>query len=127
MSIANDAERREDYTYLPKSERRLVGDFPPVTINEKSERRLVGDFPPVTINEKSERRLVGDFPPVTINEKSERRLVGDFPPVTINEKSERPREKESQRKCLCCGLIFISEWIGNRLCGRCKRLSKFHR
>ena len=26
----------------------------------------------------------------------------------------------SQRKCLCCEKLFASEWVGNRICVRCK-------
>ena len=32
---------------------------------------------------------------------------------------------KATRKCLFCGVEFISEWFGNRICSRCKNLSDF--
>ena len=38
------------------------------------------------------------------------------PPTNVN---------KATRKCLFCGVEFISEWFGNRICSRCKNLSDF--
>jgi len=35
-------------------------------------------------------------------------------------KSYKNNENWTKRKCLCCGKIFDSWGIGNRLCKRCK-------
>jgi len=37
-------------------------------------------------------------------------VVDDYPPPST----------AAKRRCLACGRRFKSEWIGNRLCGRCK-------
>ena len=46
-------------------------------------------------------------------------------PIVINKnenpnKSYKNNEQWTKRKCLCCGKIFDSWGIGNRLCQRCK-------
>ena len=45
--------------------------------------------------------------------------------VPTNAKPAFVHAKEAERRCLFCGLIFISEWVGNRLCTKCKRLAEF--
>lgn len=36
-----------------------------------------------------------------------------------------PRQQEAQRKCLSCGRMFLSDSVGNRICGRCKSLDSW--
>lgn len=44
----------------------------------------------------------------------------------IREERKRPANdapdkfSPSQRQCLRCGKNFLSEWMGNRMCGYCK-------
>ena len=53
-------------------------------------------------------------------------------PQRVRDRIRRDEEKPSpgkprkappgkaERKCLCCGHRFLSDWIGNRMCGACK-------
>ena len=40
-------------------------------------------------------------------------------------KPESLNLNEDTRKCLSCQEDFASEWVGNRICNRCKNTSKF--
>jgi len=52
-----------------------------------------------------------------------RELVIVKPPLTIPDSMYRRLNKKNtvaKRTCLHCGDSFKSEWVGNRVCGRCK-------
>lgn len=36
------------------------------------------------------------------------------------------KNQEKMRTCLSCGKEFLSSWIGNRICPKCKASPKFH-
>ncbi len=47
-------------------------------------------------------------------------------PVTVLARIKReeyarlpPHKRVAERKCLCCGGMFTSQWIGNRMCPNC--------
>jgi hypothetical protein len=44
---------------------------------------------------------------------------------TYHSKPPLSNINEAMRKCLFCGVDFISEWLGNRICKRCKQLSEY--
>ena len=37
---------------------------------------------------------------------------------------DRPEER-MKRKCLCCKKEFMSDWIGNRICPKCKDTANY--
>lgn len=37
-----------------------------------------------------------------------------------NGEPEDEAHKSQDRPCLCCGEVFRSKWIGNRLCSACR-------
>lgn len=36
---------------------------------------------------------------------------------------KRHRARQEKRKCLRCGRMFPSDWIGNRICGNCREIN----
>ena len=40
-------------------------------------------------------------------------------------KPESSNLNEATRKCLSCQKDFASEWVGNRICNKCRNTSKF--
>ncbi len=43
-----------------------------------------------------------------------------------SKRKDDPRNKKSERRCLGgCGELFTSNWIGNRICPKCKSTAKF--
>jgi predicted RNA-binding Zn-ribbon protein involved in translation (DUF1610 family) len=35
------------------------------------------------------------------------------------------KDEEKMRRCLSCGREFLSSWIGNRICPKCKASPRF--
>lgn len=46
-------------------------------------------------------------------------------PASKDHRSHMRRPGSEQRRCLCCGRTFFSEWIGNRICPPCKGTVEF--
>ena len=40
-------------------------------------------------------------------------------------RADRDNGQRARRRCLGCGSTFLSEWKGNRMCGRCKNLDSY--
>ena len=38
----------------------------------------------------------------------------------------KPKYKEKKRTCLMCGVVFLSEWSGNRRCRACSHVLHRH-
>lgn len=39
-------------------------------------------------------------------------------------RSRAKRPAAARRTCLCCGALFLSAWIGNRICDPCKEANQ---
>lgn len=50
-----------------------------------------------------------------------------MPKGTVFRKHEtyQPNPNRAMRKCMTCRREFLSEWIGNRICERCKERELF--